>query len=224
VALAVLFFAASTALSIYLARKTPEEYRVTATPIVVDRYAVSWDQGVIVNNHRTVAGRIYLRSGVGKDGAIFPINVALFFIVTSRRDRPQTIRNYKVQMETDRDEFVELNNVSVSEMEVYAGLTTAHLSPVQQPETFFENAIKSEIKPYGTARGWLFYQYPKDTGRRFRSIIKLTLSDYSGDPPFTTGVLTSKAEKTSQPANLLLGEPVNLSDLPIQFMDNTEVK
>jgi hypothetical protein len=217
-ALAVVFTALFIGHTVYKVAHPPPPVAPVA-PIAEERYAVNWDMGIISGDHRSTAAGVYLQSGIGKDAALYPANVAVFLTITNRRNRVVMIKNLSVEMQTFKGEFIELDDLSGSGMIAYGGVAPNNLSLIRDTDRFLENVIKGrQINPYEPIRGWLFLQYPKDIGPRFQAVIRLTISDYSGDPSFTTEPLKAKEEKTSQPAGMLLDAPIDLSHLPIRFI------
>jgi hypothetical protein len=91
---------------------------VTPTPIPEPAYAVTWDINLVVGDHRTTFGWMWVRAGK----ELFPVNVATFFTIVSRRNFPVMIKSYKVEMHTNNGVFVPLNEVSINESDVYLGV------------------------------------------------------------------------------------------------------
>jgi hypothetical protein len=188
---------------------------VAPAPIAEPAYAVTWDIGLIAKDHRTTFGAMWIKAGK----ELFPANVVTFLTIVNRRNFPTTIRNYKVEMQTNQGTFVRLNELSINDANVYGGNSFKQSFRFADPSVFLEKAIAGRIEAYGNVRGWALFQYPKDIGTRFEPTIRVTISDYN-NTTFTTPALRPVTEKLSQEISMgRLSHFIDLSHLPIRYVD-----
>lgn len=184
---------------------------------------VTWDLAQVASDHRTVHGGVWVREGPGGDNdLLFPVNFALFVTIMSRHDFPVLIKNLKIALHTDQDTFVQLDEVGIFDGtdQVYGGYSPDRLSLLTDPAVLLRTAIVGkQIPAHSTISGWLFFQFPKDTGARFDWQMKVTISDYGGFD-FTSPVLRPLTGRTAQPFVFgPLTSPTNLSNLKVAFVD-----
>jgi hypothetical protein len=201
---------------------TPAPKQV-AIPVAGDPYVVTWDLAVVASDHRTVHGGVWIREGPGGDNdVLFPVNIAVFLTIMSRHDFPVVVRDLKVHLHTNQDTFVQLDEVGIFDGtdQVYGGDSADHLSLLTDQAVLLRSAITGkEIPAHGTIRGWLLFQFPKDTGARFDWQMKVTISDYGGFD-FTSLPLHTLTGRTAQGFPFgPLASPTDLSKLKIAFVD-----
>jgi hypothetical protein len=166
---------------------------------------------------------MWVREGPGGDkDVLFPVNLAVFLTIVSRHDFPLLIKDLKISLHTDRDTYVQLDELGILDGtdQVYGGYSPDHLSLLKDSAVLLRSAITGkEIPARGTLNGWLLFEFPKDTGARFDMQMKVTISDYGGFD-FTSPVLRTLTGRTAQGYVFgPLASPADLSRLKVAFVD-----
>jgi hypothetical protein len=107
-----------------------------------------------------------------------PVPNVMYVELTNLKDTSLTIDSYSLEGKIDSGEWVQVKTVNPEDAQLFlvgAGLKNA--ARVDCNSDAFDNAIRKEIVPSGSARGWIFSTLPKNENSDFW---RLTVFDSAG--------------------------------------------